>query len=234
MIIWLGNFIKFIFNIFRKEILIFGVSKIKKKWRNYFMNRNILVFGPKASGKTSLLLLMKEDRPFEIVNGDRKSPSPTVITAILDEKFKLQKNIWMNLKMDVPGDLDLRKTWEIAIQQVRPQGIIYMIDGSKSEQLENFTNDIWENVLVHYTDSYLSIKVIHIFINFMDKWATSNAKKRKLEFQLIERFEKLRDKHPEMMDFDFQVSSIQLSPNEDEWNAAKKALLLFGASLMSW
>lgn len=137
---------------FGKELVVVTAENIQHRWRGLFAKRDILVLGPKQAGKSSLIQHIITGRPFEIVDGEVRPPAPTAMAAIIDSKFSLQKGHWLKLRTDVPGDLDLRETWALAITELRPHGIIYIVDGrKKDEALCDDVHGILEHVLAHYS-----------------------------------------------------------------------------------
>lgn len=81
-------------------------------------------------------------------------------------------NKWMRLKADVPGEKDLRETWAQAIKDIRPQGIIFMIDGRRNgAKLKADLSELENDVLSHYRDSLGELQAVHVFVNYVDQWA---------------------------------------------------------------
>jgi hypothetical protein len=218
----------------RNEALVVGKEWIQDRWNRFFASKNILILGPKGTGKTSLIYYLLHDHPYQLENGDKRPPNPTATAALVDEKFKLQHANWQKLKKDVPGDEDLRKTWKQAIDDVNPRGIIYMIDGRKEEdELLDATEDIRESVLKHYDQSLRNLTAFHIFLNFADEWAETPEvvrTKRNLVRKVLEKHVLDDSVHQHLRT---EVSHTQLSPNARSWDRARRALFRFGADLVS-
>ncbi len=229
---WLKDIIRWITVTFGTEFIVTARDWLQHKWRGLFASRNILVLGPKQTGKTSLVFLLQHDRPYEVVDGEIRAPNPTAAAAIVDKKFPLQHGNWLKLKRDVPGDLDLRDTWAQAINDVRPHGIIYMLDGRLDDkQLRVETSMIRENVLRHYADSLGELRALHVFLNFADAWATSPAVVRSSIRVVTEELERVLDGSSALQHLRIGVSATQLSPHKKSWEEATRAVYKFGADL---
>lgn len=230
---WFKDAVTWIVKNFKDEILMVAVDFLQKQYHKMFKNRNILILGPKSSGKSSLILYMASGKPFEMVGKERKTPEPTALSAVVDRKFHLQTNEWVKIKKDVPGDLSLRETWRQAIIDIDPEGIIYLIDGRVAEkESEKLVRDIFESVLIHYSESSRMLISFHIFINFGDKWASSPEAERKLVRVIENEFEKQRSQFESINRCRFGVSMTQLSPNKDSWTEVHRAINRFGADLI--
>lgn len=217
-----------------REALIIGKDWLQDRWNRLFSSKNLLVLGPKGSGKTSLILYLLNGQPFEIDDGKKRPPNPTATAAIIDQKFKLQHANWQKLQKDVPGDPDLRETWKVALDEVNPRGIIYMLDGRlNDEELAKETGKIRENVLDHYENSLRNLATLHVFLNFADRWADSTEAVREkknlvedtLESEVVSDsfYRKLRT----------EVSATHLSPDHHSWKQTRRALYKFGADLVT-
>lgn len=230
--VWLKEIIAWIAATFGKDLVVAAKGLLQHKWRGVFASRNILVLGPKQTGKTSLFVLLRDGRPFEVVDGEIRAPNPTAAVAVVDKKFPLQHGNWLKLKRDVPGDLDLRATWAQAINDVRPHGIIYMLDGRLNDkQLRVETSMIRENVLRHYVDSLGELRTLHVFLNFADAWATSPAVVRSKVRVVTEELERVLDRSNALQHLHVGVSATQLSPHKKSWEEATRAVYKFGADL---
>lgn len=231
---WLTKGLKELGRLLGQEAMVVGKDWLQDRWNRLFASKNILVLGPKGSGKTSLILYLLNGQPYEIDNGEKRPPNPTATAAIIDEKFQLQHANWQKLKKDVPGDPDLRKTWEQAIREVNPRGIIYMIDGRLDEDdLHEATEAIRGNVLANYEESLRNLSSLHVFLNFADKWADSpgtvrartNLVRKVLEKNVLE-----ESLHQNLRT---GVSPTQLSPDQHTWQSTRRALYKFGADLVT-
>jgi hypothetical protein len=80
---------------FGREILILTKDGIKNIWARLFATRNILILGPMQTDKSSLVSFLVRDQPFEVVDGERHAPNPTAAAAIVNEKFKAQRDQWL-------------------------------------------------------------------------------------------------------------------------------------------
>ncbi len=218
----------------RQEALVVGKEWVEDRWNRFFASKNILILGPKGSGKTSLIYYLLNGRPYELDEGDKRPPNPTAAPAVVDEKVKLQHANWQKLKKDVPGDTDLRRTWKEAIQEVNPRGIIYMLDGRLAEtELLDETQSIRESVLSHYERSLRNLTALHVFLNFADKWAKSPEIVRMKRNWVRGVLEKQVLSDSEHQHLRTEVSHTQLSPELRSWDRTRRALFRFGADLLN-
>lgn len=206
---------------------------LQSRWRKVFAARNILVLGGKQTGKSSLMLFLQNGHPYEISGGDIKAPAPTAMAAIIDCKFSPNKAEWLRLRRDVPGDQDLRATWKQAIADIRPHGIIYMIDGRQdAAALVRDVSEISGDVLSHYAAGTGHLVALHVFLGFCDQWAADPVVTRRrcrlVEDALLEGIESSRA----LSHLRVHVSETQLSPARKGWAEVERALARFGADLV--
>jgi hypothetical protein len=206
---------------------------LQSRWRKAFAARNILVLGGKQTGKSSLVQFLRSGAPYEISAGDIKPPAPTAMAAIVDCKFSPNKTEWLRLRRDVPGDQDLRATWKQAIIDIRPHGIICMIDGRQdSEGLGRDVSEIKDDVLSHYAGGAGHLATLHVFLGFCDQWAVDpNVARRRcraVEDALLEVIEV----SPPLSHIRIHVSETQLSPARKSWPEVERALARFAADLV--
>src|SRR3954451_11647248 len=95
---------------FGLDILLLARDALQSQWRRLFASRNILIVGAQQTGKSSLAAFLQRGRPYQVVDGEVRPPDPTAATVIVDRKFAVQKH-WLRIKVDLPGDPDLRTTW---------------------------------------------------------------------------------------------------------------------------
>lgn len=217
-----------------QEAVVVGKDWLQDRWNQLFGSKDILILGPRESGKTSLILYLLDGQPFELRDGEKRTPNPTGTAAVVDEKFKLQHGNWQKIRKDVPGDEALRDTWGQALEDVNPRGIIYMLDGRLDEdELLDVTETIREDVLVHYENSLRNLEALHVFLNFADEWA-DRAETVRTKTGLVR---KVLEKHVLNNSFHqnlrTQVSHTQLSPDEHTWGETRRALYRFGADLVN-
>ena len=153
------------------EIFAWVVVKLKRFWAIRFRKKNIVVLGPRQSGKSSLICYLAEGRPFKIVDGVNRPPDPTGAGVILSEGFTLPDGLRVDPVQDVPGDPVFRSQWTDLLRLVRPHGIIYMLDGSLGDHaIRAGIDELFRDVLSLYgVGSILSASLpasLHIFLNF--------------------------------------------------------------------
>lgn len=229
---WLTNGLKEFVRIVSNEAVIVGKDWMEDRWNRIFGTKNMLILGPKGSGKTSLVLYLVNGHPYEHRGGKKIPPNPTATAAIVDKKFKLQHGNWQKIKKDVPGDRDLRSTWSKAIEEVNPRGIVYMLDGRKGDdELLEDTEEIQTHVLSNYENSLRNLETLHVFVNFADQWANSPEivrTKKNIIRKVLEKYVLNDSKYQQIRT---EVSQTQLSPDEHSWQETQRALYKFGADL---
>jgi hypothetical protein len=234
MIEWIIAGLLLVWAALKERAVIVTINKLQNQWRKYFSGKNVLVFGHKQAGKTALVTYLQSGKPFNLVNGNVVQPNPTLLTAVVDKKFELQEGNWLKLKADLPGDKQLRDTWLQAIEDVKPDGVIYMIDGRLDrENLTREIDEIFEFVLNAFAERAPDPKALHIFVNFADVWADTPRKEREVLRWVQDHFENRLEGYRRMPDFTFDVAATQLSPHKTSWREADRALHRFGADLMN-
>lgn len=225
--------IKWLFSIFGEEIIILAKEKIQHQWRKMFTNVNVLFLGDKQSGKTALALFIQNDMPYIVTKtGEKIPPNPTLLTAIVDKKYPLQEKNWVRIAQDVPGDEQLRETWRQAVADLRPRGIIYLIDGSRDDsdvQVETACREVFDEC---YKGSSNELAAFHVFVNFCDKWSTSPQVERRVLSKLRDKLNDELEKRPGFINLRTEVSATQLGIYSQKWDEVKRALHKFGADLM--
>ena len=232
---WAKKIASWAIELFGKEVMIIAKGKIKQSFRKYFKSKNILVLGKKQTGKTSLIYLMKNGMPYELgEDGEVEPPNPTAFSAVIDTKVNLEGEGWAKISEDLPGDQDLRETWDEAIEKIKPHGIIYMIDGRKSkDKIEASVREMTDSVLDHYENELKNLRVVHLFVNFADVWSNTPSKDRsKLRFVESKVDEAIGGSLP-LQELLIETHKVQLSPHKESWPNAKSSLIKFGADLKS-
>jgi hypothetical protein len=206
---------------------------LQSKWRKSFAARNILILGGKQTGKSSLMLLLRSGHPYETSDGDVKPPAPTAMAAVIDCKFSPNKAEWLRLRKDVPGDRDLRATWKQAIADIRPHGIIYLIDGrQENAALMRDVAEIQSDVLSHYAGGTGHMVALHVFLGFCDQWAASPTITRQRCRVVEDALHGIVESAPSFNHLRVHVSETQLSPARKSWPEVERALARFAADLV--
>ncbi|RMG24762.1 MAG: hypothetical protein D6732_23270 [Methanobacteriota archaeon] len=218
---------------FGGKLVVYTLDKIRGRLQSIFASRNILILGSEQTGKTSLILFLTTGKPYEIVKGEIKPPDKTLGYVVVDKKVSLNEGQWIKLKRDVPGEADLRSYWEMAIDEIKPTGIIYMLDGRLTgEKLENAVTEIFDEVLCHYEGSGAGLEALHVFVNFVDQWGTTPVANREKLRWISELFDKQLERYKGLQYIRVSFAATQLSPNKDAWIEVERALFAFGADLL--
>lgn len=203
-----------------------GRDQIRHQYARFFEAKNILILGPKQAGKTSLIWLLEKGKPYR-KSGQR--PNPTAMAAIIDKKMSRQTANWLKVQKDLPGDEGLREQWLSAINELEPEGIIYVIDGREElfPQLDILFSDVIGKANGQATEV---LRVLHVFVNFSDLWAQKPLQIRKrvreVEDLLFADMSELGYDHVFM-----QVHHTHLNPRATAWPEAETALQAFSTDL---
>jgi hypothetical protein len=212
--------------------VVFLGNAVKSRYRKIFASRNILILGPKQSGKSSLACCLTKGKPYEVVDGEVRVAAPTALAAIIDAKFVFHKDDWLRLKRDVPGDLDLRDTWAQAISDIRPHGILYLVDGKRSE--DNLREDVRGTrgfVLNNYSTGVGNLAALHVLVNFADQWGATSVSAVRRKLRLVRGELEALMEEPAWSVVRIGVAETQLSPNMKSWDQTERALHHFGVDL---
>lgn len=189
-----------------KEWAVITYQELHAAGLGAFNKRNVLVLGDTASGKTSLIWLLKIGRPYEMVNNQRVVPKATNHVIDLrgrrvNAKFNRWDNIWDEMKrvkteggiMFLPRDVggEYREEWHQLIKSLDPELIIYMVNGTADDtedkldessglpvpSIRKIAQDIHDDVINLY-DHRKTMKLRHfaVFISFRDQWNPSGIK----------------------------------------------------------
>jgi hypothetical protein len=217
---------------FGGDILTWLASKLRIVWAKRFAKKNIVVLGPKQTGKSSLICFLSEGKPFKVVDGAIQTPDPTGAAVILSDDFKLPEGGPIHVPKDVGGDPHLRSQWKDLLETVRPHGIIFMLDGSKGEGvLRAGVEELGRDVLSHYAAGLNSLASLHVFLNFADRWKTTPGVEHKQVGFVQDLIKGLRSQYPDLDHIRIQVSATQLSPHLRQWPETERALIHFSADL---
>lgn len=231
--VWLTAIASWFAEKFGGKIIAFGLDKIRTRLQSIFASRNILILGDSQTGKSSLILYLTTGKPYRIDKGEILPPEKTLGYAVIDKKIDVNEN-QLSVKRDVPGEQDLRAFWKIAIDEVKPVGIIYVINGRlEKDEMEQAIQDIFDDVLCHYEGSQgAGLEALHVFVNFVDQWGKNNVEVRNKLRKISQSFDKRLASKPSLQYLRIGVSATQFSRNKDSWVEADRALFSFGSDLL--
>ena len=218
---------------FGKQILVVVGDFLQHQWSRLFASRPVMFLGPRQAGKSSLINYLRTGKPYELdKSGTRRTPDPTALAAIVDEKFSVSQKKWLKIKQDLPGDQALRAQWKQAIDDIHPLGIVYLVDGSDAETVLAEVKDGCREVLdICYPDGPRELVAFHVFVSFSDRWATSPQVSRSRQRSVAEVLDDELQARPLFASLRTGVSIVHLSPSADIWSDAKRAVERFGTDI---
>lgn len=231
---WIIAIINWFSKKFGDELIIYTLDRISNRLQSIFASRNILILGEEQTGKTSLILFLTTGKPYVVIDGEIQPPDRTSGYVVIDKKLTLDEGQRIKIKRDVPGDEDLRTYWEMAIEEIKPTGIIYMLDGRHNKvELEKAVNNIYDEVLRYYEEGDgAGLEALHIFVNFLDQWGRDPVKNRQKLRRISDLFDKQLATRESLQYIRVRFSATQLSPYKDSWVETERALFSFGADLI--
>lgn len=215
-----------------RDLLGVAVQALRRFWSVLFRGRNILILGPRATGKTSLLWYLQKGKPFDVVNGEVRLPDPTGAVVLVGEKVSLDESTRAKIKKEVGGDPEFRHQWKQLLDEVNPEGIIYMFDGRLEDKaMERAIQELFSDVLASYLHGLRGLIALHMFVNFSDIWLTSPLVERRQIAAVMNLFETSRQLQPALALLRVGVHPTSLSANQSSWPEVKRALQHFAADL---
>jgi signal recognition particle receptor subunit beta len=215
------------------EVLVYTIDSIQSHYRRLFRAKNILILGPKSSGKTSLIYLLRYGAPFiKKKDGTIETPDPTAMGIIVGHKFSPRTGHWASVSKDLPGDEGLRFEWTEAIKELKPHGIIYIVDGTSSND-SAMVEDIKQLFESAYSTGIQPLAAFHVFINFSDMWAKSESSKRSRLRKFEEKLDSVFSENPSWSHLRVGTHATTLSSNVSSWPEANRAVEKFGTDLHS-
>lgn len=226
----IGNWMEVTFTVmgksdsFKDSLFILG-RRLTVLGRYIFSNKNLVVFGPTASGKSTLIEYLKTGKTTGEYN-------PTVGTIIVDRKFEIDENFLTALR-DVSGEKEFREVdWFQIINSVNPDGIVFMINPvDKTYKLEDSLSIAFDNCLRHYVEDLKRLKAFYVFLNFYDKWKDDENKKRFLATETKLKIEKMLSNYPVFDTLKIAVYKTQLAEDGSPWEEVNNALVHFSKDI---
>lgn len=213
------------------SVMVFGRNQFTSFWSRNWPSMNVLILGERNSGKTALGWMLTEGTPYKMVDGKKEPPTPTaaLVTASDLRVILSRESVVQGAKVthDVAGEAVM--DWLKLIDDVDPEGIVYMIEGNwdlniMAEQLNILAN----NILTYYSNETRKLRVLYLSINHMDSWGQENGSKAALEKQWRAGLLNLIDRDfPAIKGVRIRVAGTQLNPNKISWPEAKIAMTQF-------
>jgi len=156
---------------------------------------------------------------------------------VIDTDVKISQETqikWAKIMKDVSGDRVFRELWTDLIDEIEPQGIIYLVDGRLSKaELEQDVETIFEDILPLYEKVGKDLIAFHIFISFADQWANArHIKSTQLNNVRLYFEDRLaQSEFNYLQNLRFEASIVHLAPDEKSWADTDRALEKFGADL---
>lgn len=205
------------------------LEMLSGKWKKVFKARNFLILGHRGTGKTALLLFMRNNRPQEKDGKDWVSPNPTSGKDDRDAKFDVDSDKRIKVNSDVGGDPVFRELWKEALK-AKPEGMIYMIDGRISDEEMNIRMDeMFKDGLSHCDHDRKLPHTVHVFLNFADQWGRSESDRRRRCRHVEDLFEARAKGNLYYENLRFHVSPTSLEAGADRWPETESALKHFAA-----
>jgi len=203
--------------------------ELREIWARLFGKHSILILGPAQTGKSALVQFLTSGHPYKLVKGEKVGPDRTFGAVIIRGAVTVPEAAGHKIKRDLPGDPRFRELWHKAIQEVQPQGIIYMLDGRHTaNELDAALEEIFVDVLPYVGGGFAAL---HVFLNFADKWATgTDAVRNKLRAVHDSMIAKL-GAHPKWSHVSYDEAQTQLAVQKGQWPEVIRALKRFAADL---
>lgn len=186
---------------------------------NYaFAKRNFICYGPSGVGKTSLIGYLDSGR------ASVDSHDPTSGLAIIDRAFEVDRAEWLKVLKDAGGDPNYRYLWPRLTKEIDPDAIIYLLDGRKS--LVAIRQDL-DSCLQDSISQYQSggrLKLIYVFVNFYDIWASDREKRALLLPQVNLWAAEWKFKYPVLERVVVRAFQTHISPYATAWSELDNAL----------
>lgn len=215
------------------------IGEISSRFRYIFEKRNILIFGPKGAGKTSLLWYLKDGQPFKVKGGEIVKPNPTGNVVVIGRNVQLSQHMkrpqaqYANVPADVGGDQIYRDAWKDLTTEIDPDGIIYMVNGSLTgDEFKESVEDLFEDVLSVYKNRRGRLNAVHVFLNFGDIWARNLRVQKDKEHAVENYILSQLGEYKFLKGLRIGVSTTQLSPERNEWESTGRALHRFASDFV--
>jgi hypothetical protein len=146
---------------------------------------------------------------------------------LVGHKFSPRGKTWLRVAKDLPGDVALRYQWSEAVAEVKPHGIIFMIDGRSDCDVSEAS----EFLKTSYSDGPKELIAFHLFINFADKWAEEPTRRRKRIREVEDQLDSALATKSVWYHLRLGIHATHLCSDFTSWPDAERALEKFAVDL---
>lgn len=163
-----------------------AIVKVYKAWRGF----RVIVLGTTGVGKTTLWKALETGKAVQANEIEKTTEIQKVVGG--KGKFRIRNIKMMRIPvkvmaLDVPGDLELRHTWKEALNAVKPQGIVFMLDHSADSNVKPTGSGYSEMRLKEHYEAFDHLRNIYleneklmkelraalVLVNKSDVWPTN-------------------------------------------------------------
>ena len=201
-------------------------GRLRSLYNYAFRRRNVIFFGPKGSGKTSLKEYLESGRAVVVTH------EPTAGVALVDRNYELGSTDWLRVAHDPGGDALYRTLWPKLTKTINPDAIVYVLDGRKSvEEVECDMEVCLQQSLSEYAEGRL--RLIYVFVNFYDVWCTDPFKNDVLCSAIQHVAAKKKHTYPALRALRLKAEPTHINPHLHSWPELETALSHFATDLKS-
>jgi hypothetical protein len=180
--------------------------------------KRTVILGSQGSGKTSACEFIKYC----------KWESDYLPGLVIANKWiTINENAALEISYDIGGGNSYWDDWQIFIEQVDPEIIIYLIDGSKDmPQIYTDIGRAFKDIFICYKQELRSLKIFHVWLNFYDVWKNDENKRNKLKPLVKIAFEEqsMRYLGFKSQEIIWEFHETQLAPDGAPWEEILNAL----------
>jgi hypothetical protein len=204
------------------DFIVRGGTRLRAAYR-FFLGLNVIVLGPKGSGKTTLINMLHTGRP--------ALHNPTAGVALVDRRVELTDANWVKLPSDVGGDDLYRPLWAQLMVDIDPEVLILILDGRKSstDVVDDVRRSMRDALSLRASDQG-RLRLIYVFINFWDVWNLESAKRDTLRSRVQLTVDEEKGAYG-LSGLRVGAWATQMNPNHSAWPELENALQHLGKDL---